>query len=115
MRTFRCINFYHSVLRDVPAKVFKSPLNKCAVIFFLLIQILNTPVFAQVSQLWFNHYTTRDGLSQGYIYHMMKDSRGFMWFSTQDGVNRFDGYNFKVFKPIYNDSNSIAGTKIICT
>ena len=112
MRTFRFINFCQSLLRDVSAKVFKSPVNKCVVIFFLLIQILNTPVCAQVSQPWFKHYTTRDGLSQGFIYHMMKDSRGFLWFSTSDGVNRFDGYNFKVFKPIYNDSNSIAGTRI---
>ncbi|MFI5188020.1 MAG: two-component regulator propeller domain-containing protein, partial [Chitinophagales bacterium] len=37
---------------------------------------------------------------------------GFMWFGTFDGLDRFDGYNFRVFKSNYNDSNSIEGAKI---
>ncbi len=86
--------------------------NKYTLFFLFLFLIQNTHIKAQVKQIRFKHYTTTDGLSQGYIYHMMQDSRGFMWFSTSDGVNRFDGYNFKVFKSIYNDSNSIAGTRI---
>lgn len=112
MRTFRSKNFCQSLLQDVSAKVFESPLNKCVVIFFLFIHILNIPVCAQVSQLRFKHYTTADGLSQGDAYRIARDSRGFMWFSTSDGLNRFDGYNFKVFKPLNNDSTSIAGNRI---
>lgn len=40
---------------------------------------------------------TDRGLSQGSIYAMLKDSRGFMWFGTQDGLNRYDGHSFKVY------------------
>ena len=67
---------------------------------------------AQLSQLRFKHYTTSDGLSQGSIYHMAQDSRGFIWFGTFDGLDRYDGYNFKVFRPDFNDSNSIKGGRI---
>ena len=38
----------------------------------------------------------------------MQDSKGFMWFGTQDGLNRYDGYNFKVFKNDPADSNTIS-------
>lgn len=41
--------------------------------------------------------TIADGLSQGMIYDMMQDRQGFMWVATKDGLNRYDGYNFKVF------------------
>ena len=60
----------------------------------------------------FTHYTTENGLSQGTIFRMLQDSRGFMWFGSWDGLNRFDGYNFKVFKSQQRDSNTIAGTHI---
>ena len=43
---------------------------------------------------------------------MQQDSRGFMWFGSWDGLNRFDGYNFKVFKSQQGDTNTIAGTHI---
>ena len=80
--------------------------------FFLIIQVLNTPIKAQKSQLRFQHYTTNDGLSQGVITCIAQDTRGFMWFGTYDGLNRFDGYNFKVFKPISNDTTSISDNRI---
>ena len=84
------------------------PANKCIICFFLF-QFILIQINAQPNKLRFKHYTTTDGLSQGVVFHIMQDSRGFMWFSTFDGLNRFDGYNFKVFKPSYNDSNSIKG------
>lgn len=76
---------------------------------FLLLAVLQS--VAQVN-LKFTHYTTQDGLSQGTIFHILQDSRGFMWFGSLDGLNRFDGYNFMVFKPQANNINSIAGTHI---
>lgn len=44
------------------------------------------------------YITTEQGLSQNMIDCILKDSRGFMWFGTWNGLNRFDGYNFKVYK-----------------
>ena len=43
-------------------------------------------------------YSLKDGLSFATVYGIIQDNRGFMWFATGDGLNRFDGTNFKVFK-----------------
>ena len=42
-----------------------------------------------------------DGLTQGSVYYMLKDSRGFMWFGTQDGLNRYDGHRFQTYRPVF--------------
>ena len=44
------------------------------------------------------HYSIKDGLSQNTVMTIMQDKKGFMWFGTWDGLNRFDGYTFEVFK-----------------
>ena len=49
--------------------------------------------------LRFDHLNIEQGLSQSSIHVIFQDSRGFMWFGTQDGLNRYDGYTFKIYKP----------------
>ena len=49
-----------------------------------------------VRDLRFAHLTTNDGLSQGYVTAILQDRRGFMWFATRDGLNRYDGNTFVV-------------------
>lgn len=63
------------------------------VIFYLGFLILCTGMgYAQIpSTLNFKHLTTENGLSQGVVDFMLKDSKGFMWFTSHDGINRFDG------------------------
>lgn len=45
----------------------------------------------------FRHYTVNDGLANSMVYYAMQDSKGFMWFCTESGVNRYDGRTFEVF------------------
>lgn len=61
----------------------------------------------------FNHITVEDGLSQSSVLSISQDKTGFMWFSTQDGINRYDGKYFKVFRlNTNNDPNPISGSLI---
>ncbi|GGW52124.1 ligand-binding sensor domain-containing protein [Arenibacter certesii] len=60
----------------------------------------------------FNHYTTVDGLSHNEVRKIVKDTDGFLWLGTQNGLNRFDGYRFEIFKNRPNDSTSLVGNKI---
>lgn len=65
----------------------------------LLLLLLSTALCAQNSQVRFEHITSQDGLSENVVNSIFQDSKGFMWFSTNDGLNRYDGYNFTTFKP----------------
>ncbi|MBC7745045.1 MAG: response regulator [Flavobacterium sp.] len=64
--------------------------------------------FAQI-QNKFNIYGVKQGLSHQNVRTVMQDNRGFIWAGTWDGLNRFDGYEFKVYKPIPGDPHSLAG------
>lgn len=84
--------------------------------FLLLILILLYPVISKSSQtkihqplaiVTFDHLNKHDGLSHNYITCIFQDSKGFMWFGTKDGLNKFDGYKFTVFKYDKTDSNSL--------
>ncbi|MDA3817194.1 MAG: triple tyrosine motif-containing protein, partial [Prolixibacteraceae bacterium] len=50
------------------------------------------------NRIIFDQITTNDGLSNGIIHDIYKDSHGFMWFCTEDGLNRYNGYDFKVYR-----------------
>src|SRR6202008_1202214 len=53
-------------------------------------------------------YTTADGLSSSAINWVMRDSRGFLWFGTRDGLSRFDGQRFTTYRLELGQSPSIA-------
>ena len=55
----------------------------------------------------FDSYGIEDGLSQSHITGIVQDKYGYVWLSTQDGLNRFNGYRFEVFKNQLNDSVSL--------
>ena len=54
----------------------------------------------------FERLTLADGLSQSTVFSAVQDHRGFLWFGTQDGLNRYDGYRFKVFRHDPRDADS---------
>jgi signal transduction histidine kinase/ligand-binding sensor domain-containing protein len=68
--------------------------------------------FAQKENLRFTHISNLDGLSQSWVRCIFQDDLGFMWFGTADGLNRFDGYEFKVFLPNPDDRYSLGSMYI---
>ena len=62
--------------------------------FLLLTILLLLPNFAQAERLPLKAYTVADGLPNNVINKIVRDSRGFLWFCTQEGLSRFDGYSF---------------------
>ncbi|MGD8779142.1 MAG: two-component regulator propeller domain-containing protein [Ignavibacteria bacterium] len=74
--------------------------------------ILPDNIFAQTYDIKFSHLTIEDGLSQSVVTDIIQDSKGFIWIATQDGLNRYDGYEFKVFKNDPKDSTSLSHNHI---
>ncbi|MFO7527108.1 MAG: two-component regulator propeller domain-containing protein, partial [Ignavibacteriaceae bacterium] len=60
----------------------------------------------------FSHLTVDDGLSNNDVNTLIQDKTGFIWFGTEDGLNRYDGYQFKIFRNDPADSNSISDNTI---
>jgi ligand-binding sensor domain-containing protein/signal transduction histidine kinase len=56
----------------------------------------------------FERISTKNGLSQNTVFGIAQDQQGFMWFSTQEGVNRYDGHTFTVLRQDLSDSNSLS-------
>jgi len=56
--------------------------------------------------------TTRDGLSQNTVRCLMQDKKGFIWIGTLNGLNRYDGKKFVVYRPEYGNPHSISDTRI---
>ena len=65
------------------------------------------------SIIQFDHLTIEDGLSQNAGLAIFQDSRGFLWVGSQDGLNRYDGYTFKIFKHDPDDPTSISHNSIL--
>ncbi len=66
--------------------------------FLLLVTLLPFLIAKSQPACTFTHYSAEDGLSQNAVMSMVQDQNGILWFSTWDGINSFDGYDFKVYK-----------------
>jgi ligand-binding sensor domain-containing protein len=92
---------------------FKQPSKKKKwKFFFVLLLLFSFSSYGQQSNLKFKHLSTDQGLSQSHVLCVLQDSKGFMWFGTADGLNRYDGYDFKVYKNIVGDSTSLPNNYI---
>lgn len=72
------------------------------------------PSFLKSQEAKFSHLSVDQGLSQNGVGSIVQDQNGFMWFATGDGLNRYDGYSFVVFKNDPKDSSSIYSNSINC-
>jgi signal transduction histidine kinase/ligand-binding sensor domain-containing protein len=62
--------------------------------------------------IYFKHLTTDEGLSNNQVLDLIQDKTGFIWMATDDGLNRFDGYSFKVYRNIPGDSISLSDNSV---
>ena len=84
--------------------------NIIFILIYCCLQFGNVNVFAQ--EIVFNHLTVEYGLSSNKVNTVIQDRTGFIWFGTEDGLNRYDGYNFKIFRHDPSNPNSLSGNSI---
>jgi len=68
----------------------------------------------RAQEYYFKHYHVENGLSNNSVNCSMQDKKGFLWFGTINGLNRFDGYRFRIFRHDHDDSTSIGSNFIRC-
>lgn len=88
----------------------KNIIFKGIIVFQLLLS--GATGFAQRDALPFENYSSEQGLSQNSGYAITQDKQGFIWIGTQDGLNRFDGIRFKIYRNNPADSSSIPFNEI---
>ncbi len=75
--------------------------------------LLCTMAYGRNSGAKFEHISIEQGLSQSSVFSILQDSRGFLWFGTLDGLNRYDGYTFTVFKSDPRNQNTLSNNTIV--
>lgn len=80
--------------------------------FFPAVTLLLLGRNTEAQAIYFRHYEIENGLSNNSIITSLQDRDGFLWFGTPDGLNRFDGYDFKVFKIDPHPAKGSAGNAI---
>jgi len=75
--------------------------------------IISSTAFPQ-EKIRFRNVSIAQGLSQSSLFSIAQDRQGFMWFGTEEGANRYDGYTMKIFRPERGNSASISNNWINC-
>lgn len=85
-------------------------MNFRSIIVSIILSVIAASVSlkAQETEIRFKRITINDGLSLSSVYCIYQDRKGFMWFGTEDGLNRYDGKNFVIYRDNPLDSNSIS-------
>ncbi|MGO4773160.1 two-component regulator propeller domain-containing protein [Flavobacterium sp. W22_SRS_FK3] len=82
--------------------------------FFICFFLCICQIYAQTNKYRFKNISTSDGLSQSAVIAIHQDQLGQMWFGTRDGLNKYDGSRFTVYKNQPKDSLSISNNDILC-
>ncbi|WP_454804706.1 hybrid sensor histidine kinase/response regulator transcription factor [Mucilaginibacter phyllosphaerae] len=75
---------------------------------YTVILLLLLPALCGAQTYYFKHYQVEQGLSNNTVYACLQDKKGFLWLGTKDGLNRFDGYAFKIFRHSPRDKRTIS-------
>ena len=87
---------------------------RSGIILFTILSTVCFSSYSQVPHLQFNYLTTDDGLSSSTVTYILQDSYGLMWIATYDGLDLYDGQEFKVYKNIAGDIHSISNSLVRC-
>lgn len=81
--------------------------------FITMLMLPTHTILAQESATYTRtHFDDHNGMSQWHVTKILQDTRGFMWFSTWNGLNRYDGYEFSVFKSQPGDGANLVSDRI---
>jgi Two component regulator propeller len=93
---------HRSITPDTSATAPRAPVNTATI---------KLPII-DATDIRFTRLSTANGLSQRKVFQFVQDDQGFIWFATQYGLNRYDGYNFKVFVHDPGNPNSLSGVAV---
>jgi ligand-binding sensor domain-containing protein len=81
-------------------------------IFIQIIMVL-FPISGNSQNIFrFEHIGTEEGLSQNTAFNILFDSKGFMWIGTYNGLNRYDGYEFKIYRSSSENGNNFTNNRV---
>ena len=90
---------------------FKAIVSGSISLYFFLAPFISV---AQISDVRFRHISNEQGVSNSSITCIFQDSRGFIWFGTRDGLNRYDGAKIKIYRNSPNNPGTISDNFIRC-
>jgi signal transduction histidine kinase/ligand-binding sensor domain-containing protein len=91
-------------------------INRILLILTVVILLFSfDDIYSQITNATFERITSKNGLPQSAVNYIIQDKKGFMWFATYDGLIKYDGYAFKVYRNIVGDRNSLSnnGTTVL--
>jgi signal transduction histidine kinase/ligand-binding sensor domain-containing protein/DNA-binding response OmpR family regulator len=106
------LDHFSSIFRISKSSTLFKKISMNKLWFFLVISLLQLPASGQNYPI--RHLDISSGLSNNSVASIYQDQNGYMWFGTFDGLNRYDGNDFKIYRHIHTDPNSIQGNAISC-
>lgn len=82
-------------------------------LFFILLTLQIARVFSQTDCV-ITHYSSEDGLSENTVMDILQDKKGNLWFSTWNGINKFDGYTFHTYKGFLDNEIALTNNRVDC-
>ena len=105
---------FETVIRKtLPKKVGACPVRRCTwLVLGVLLWVFQGHAQRETYPFNFTYLSKDHGLPHNYCHTALRDSRGFLWFGTQDGLARFDGVRFKVY-PYQGDSTGLSASTVL--
>ncbi len=87
---------------------------KTAALIMVIVFIIPVGLYPNRNDIQFGHISVEDGLSQNAVNCIFQDSKGFMWFGTKDGLNKYDGYSFGIYHHDPFDPKTLSDNWVNC-